>query len=106
MKELEMNLVEKKESCGKTREVYTIGSYEVIVVIFENCVNDIMVYAEDKRFVPSIYVCQSIFDDEIKGFEIQTTSYGALKSEEIKEVIKGYEEACEVVKVITERFVK
>lgn len=41
-----------------------------------------------------------------KCFRISTHSFGVLNVEEIEEIIKYYQEAIEVVKVLTEKFIK
>ena len=53
-------------------------------------------------FLTDIYVNTRIYDDA--PIEIQTTSYGEMKSEDISKVIKGYQIAQAVVDAIEEKF--
>lgn len=55
------------------------------------------------------YLPEIEFDDEYEGHEwrrfyIQTASYGPLEPDDIREVVAGYQEALEVVEVLTEAF--
>ena len=61
----------------------------------------------DEKYLPRIYYSDDLGIDGITPkFTIQTTSYGDLDPEEIKEMIKGYEEAIEVVEALTKKFIK
>lgn len=100
-----------KSNVKYQRDSYTIGNYNVArdtktyedgktyeqFEISANC---------EKRFIPTIYFHQSFFDGEEKEFKIQTTSYGSLSPAEIQEVINGYQEALEVVNILTDKFLK
>lgn len=57
----------------------------------------------DIRYLPEIYWEGEPLSKEDR-FVINTTSYGALGVEEIEKVIDGYQEAVEVVKILTKNF--
>lgn len=52
-------------------------------------------------YTPEIYGGRKMFG-EYRPFEIQTTAYGTLSSEEIDKVIAGYRAAQKMVKVLNE----
>ena len=86
-----------------TRISYTVGRYEV-------CVDD-AVYADGRTrhsisvtepyesgcYLPKIYYNEDVFGEKAPDFSIQTTSYGALNSEEFQKFIADQSEALEVV---------
>ena len=45
-----------------------------------------------------------MFGDTVKRFTIQTTSYGALEVQEIREMMDAYNTAIEVVEVLEKNF--
>lgn len=92
-------------------ETYKIGRYEVdhYVVTYEDGdgYERICVSGEWKaEYLPDIQYEDGRWGEEKKCFKIQTTAYGALNPEEIKKVIAGYNEAMEVVAILTEKFCK
>lgn len=100
----EITLVKFKEEDGRKYELYQIGKYEVTITTYsDGCSFANIRKDHSERYLPEIYARE---DRTITGFEIQTTSYGALPVEEISKVIAGLEEAMEVVKVLTEKFAK
>ena len=90
---------------------YRIGRYTVDHIVYTNengySTTRISVTKDwDSEYLPTIYY-ENMFDsDEDKYFTIQTTAYGAKKPDEIKYIMAGYQEAIEVVKVLTENFIK
>ena len=52
------------------------------------------------------HISFEVHEGEILGFEVQTTSYGALPVDEVKKVIDGLNDAIEVVDILTKAFVK
>lgn len=104
---MKLTFVKSMENENKKYELYTIGEYEVDVTIYDSGYKSIHVRAKDysARYLPCIY-CKDNFEGKVLGFEIQTTSYGALNTDEIKKVIEGYNKALEVVEVLTKEFVK
>lgn len=89
-------------------ELYTIGNYKVNVTTFEEYGSryiNIATRTEGGYFTPEVY-CKDDYEGHILGFEIQTTSYGALNADEIQKVIAGYNEALDVVAILTAEFVE
>lgn len=92
----------KKED--KTLELYEIGMYTVRVVTHENGFKSITVGRISRdRYLPEIY-CRDDIDCNILGFDVQTTSYGALSVDEIKKVVAGLEEAMQVAEILNAEF--
>ena len=91
------------ENSYSTVTVYEFEGYEIVDE--RRCYNgeeelryiSISIKDWNNRYLPEIRYNNW---GEEKEFKIQTTSYGSLKPEEIKEVIKGYETAMYVVAVI------
>lgn len=103
---LELKLVREKLQDGKNYLDYEIGKYQVNVVSSENGWKQISIRADyNERYLPDIYYHYDICDSFEPRFQIQTTSYGALNSDEIENVIKGYEIALEVVEALTKEFI-
>lgn len=103
---MKLTLEKTRTTEDRRYDLYVIGKYEVCVTTFESGYRyiDTRVDRIDNRFIPEIY-CRDDFEGHILGFEIQTTSYGALSADEIKQVIAGYNEALEVVEILTKEFV-
>lgn len=97
---------------GKTEngkwDIYEIGNYEVRrrdygadFIKYDVCKKDYRM-----EYLPEIYAVDDFHRDELEGFEIQTTSYGALRIDDIDKVINGLKEAQEVVKILENKFVR
>lgn len=103
-KKLQLRLTFKKEMDGVIKEIYSIGKYTVVADWFAVCGVYIAIGREDSnRYLPYICANKNSFG-KITGFTIETTSYGALSSEEITKVINGLREAQEVVEILKEKF--
>lgn len=90
-----------------TREHYEIGNYNVVVDTFEDGFTKVCTRQNGNvKYLPSISELRDFNKDDILyGFEIGTTSYGkTMMVDDIKEVIKGFEHAIEVVQILTEKF--
>lgn len=61
-------------------------------------------FGEEYKYLPSIY-SKTDGEEKIIDFEIETSSYGSLSSEEIERVISGYKIALDVVKELKEMFI-
>ena len=86
-------------------EVYEIGNYSVKVVTYPSRAHYITVRKEvGGEYLPEIY-CRDNDDGGVCGFEIQTTSYGAISAEETKKMIAALNEAVEIVNILTEKFI-
>lgn len=100
----DITLVKSKEEDGRKYELYQIGKYKVSITTYSDGGSYANISKDhSERYLLEIYARE---DGTITGFEIQTTSYGAMPADEISKVIAGLEEAMEVVKVLTEKFVK
>lgn len=91
-----------------TREFYEIEGYEVEVSTYNDGYIHIGVTKKntDNKYLPSIYSLHDFEKGVIYGFEIQTTSYGKIMMvDDIREMIKAYEQAIEVVEILTEKFI-
>lgn len=62
----------------------------------------------DGKYLPRIYYndWSCLDENATPKFTIQTTAYGDLNPEEIREMIKGYEEAIEVVEALNKKFIE
>lgn len=99
-------------------KLYRIGNYWVKNNTWYNCENDnTLDNCENNRainlspirplhYTPEIYTEYENGYGKPTGFKIQTTSYGSLDAEEFAEFLKEQNEALEVVKILTEKFVK
>lgn len=103
---MELRLEATKTVDNKQVEIYEIADYEVKVVIYEDGTKYITVREKRGEYLPRIYCRTNDDNGDILGFEIQTTSYGALSAEETAKVIDGLREAVEVVEILTKEFVK
>ena len=96
---------------GTVREnnYFKLGKYEVeeyTVTYDDGKSYKRIAVSEDwnERYLPRIEYCDDILGEKAPEFKIQTTAYGALKPEEIKKVIEGYQEALEAVEILTANF--
>lgn len=104
---MKLELIKKMNATGATAQLYQIGSYQVSVMNYESGFRNITVNQDwNEKFIPAIYYNDGMFGSDEKSFTIQTTSYGALTPDEIKQVIEGYEQAIEVVAVLTKEFIE
>lgn len=88
------------------REHYEIGDYKIIADTYNSGFMSINITRKNgNKYLPLIYVEHDLEECTLCKFSIQTTSYGSLAINEIEEVIKGFEQAVEVVKILTEKFV-
>lgn len=94
------------DNITKTGITYEIGGYEIDQYITVN---------EDGRKWESFRVGRNMDewylpdlefgnDGYSKDFQIVTKDYGVLTPEEVEEVIKGYQEAVEAVRILTKEF--
>ena len=89
---------------------YKIGEYTIDCCVYnagtESQRKTIDVYKDySNRFLPEIFFDGRRYGETVNEFRIQTTSYGSLKPEEIKEVMKGYETALAVVEILKKELV-
>lgn len=104
---MELRLEVAKKVEDRKVEISTIGSYSVKVVTYPDGTNYITVRKESREeYLPDIYCRVNDDNGDVLGFEIQTTSYGALLPEEIKKMVEALNEAVEIVEILTKHFVK
>jgi hypothetical protein len=103
---MKLTLKETIKTTEEKYEIYEIGKYGVEVTTYENGDKYIRVFVTDRndRYIPEIY-CTINRKSKAIEFSIQTSSYGSLSADEIKQVIAGYNEALEVVEILTKEFV-
>lgn len=105
---MELKLVASTQDGNSTLHKYEIGDYTVYDEQTEdNKYSDIIIVLKDtaNRYSPKIYTDQKS-GSNIKGFEIETKGYGSLDIKDIEDVIKGYQNAIEVVKILTDKYNK
>lgn len=104
---LEMNLVRVEEESGRKYEVYEIGEYTVYVTIYGDDTKIISVSTNigADEYMPDIFFEDGRFGSMEKKFKIQTTSYGALDTEEIKKFMEAYKKAINVVDILTKELI-
>ena len=103
-----MELVIKRNRRGEGRTLmgYELGSYEVSVITYDSGWQNIYIKTNrSNRYQPEIYPRDDM-EGNVIGFDIQTTSYGALQPDQIRKVIEGMEEAIQAVEILTKEFVK
>ena len=87
-------------------ERYEIEDYEVKVNhLLGEVVVSVTKRSNNDRYLPSI-IYRDDEDGNLEGFDIQTTSYGALSIDEIEKMVNSIEKAVKVVEILTEKFVK
>ena len=62
--------------------------------------------ASGKSYLPSIYYEDNYFGSGEKRFEIQTTSYGALGTDEFKKFMEAQNHALGVVEALSDKFLR
>ena len=96
------------ENTGKVRssKLYECLGYEIEELKYHdnNYTSIIVTGCQSEKYLPGIYVEDDFDTCNIKGFKIQTTSYGALNQDEIEEVIKGYQIALKVVNELEKKY--
>ena len=112
---MELKFIEHKEAQDERgnykRDEYRIGNYVVFrEMSFYNTGSTFeriqVIPNREVDYIPEIYYDYSLFGDVVRSFKIQTTSYGSLSPEDIQKVIAGYNEALEIVNILTEKFIK
>ena len=99
------------DTFGRHRQtkLYRVGNYWVNDNTWNDCAYNRTMklsYIRAFHYAPEIYTEYEKGYGKPTGFKIQTTSYGSLDAEEFAEFLKEQNEALEVVKILTEKFVK
>lgn len=104
MNELKLTLTNTKTIEDKKIELYEIADYTVKVISRDCGLRWITIREGKKEYLPTIY-CRDDMEGNVLGFEIQTTSYGSLPTDEIKKMVEALETAVEVAEILTKEFV-
>lgn len=102
---MELKLTETRKFDDKVLERYEIARYTVKVFTHESGYKSIDVRKDGEDYLPDIY-CRTNSEGDSLAFEVQTTSYGSLSTDEIGKVVAGLEEAAQVAEILTAEFVK
>ena len=103
---MELKKVETKKVDNRMVDTYEIAGYKVKEIHwFESGYRRVDLGYNKGEYMPDIYT-KTTDDGTLIGFEIQTTSYGALSVEETKKVVAGLTTAIEVVEILTKEFVR
>lgn len=111
MKLEHMKTEEYTDNFGRNRQttLYRIGNYWVNDNTWDNCDDNRTINLAailPTRYTPEIYTEYENGYGKPTGFKILTTSYGSLGANEFAEFLEAQHEALEVVKILTEKFVK
>ena len=110
---MKLGFVEKKtqevDGTRYTLNRYAIGEYAVSVYdsFYADGSSRHSIEVEEPRgdtYLPHIYYRNAWFGREVPTFEIQTTSYGSLKTEDFKKFLEAQRTALEVVEVLEAEF--
>lgn len=102
----ERNKIDLSDNTVYENITYEIGDYEVehIITTFEDGTVWDRVQVNnpfDLDFIPQIYF-EAVGTD--REFLVETKPYGELQIEDIKEIIDGYQQAIDVVEILTKEF--
>ena len=105
MENLKLKLIDEIMTEDKEIKYYQSQYYEIRLrkYLHTDC-KSVNVSRSSGYYIPAIEVIEDNNNYDIVGFEIQTTSYGALSTEQIEEIIKGYEIAVATVKQLEKMF--
>lgn len=102
----ELVLESTKDVAHGKFSIYKIGGYTVSRMDYTAGAICMNIREERDWSLPTIY-CQTNPDgDVLTGFNIQTASFGALSPDDIRKLIAGYNEALEVVAILTKEFIE
>lgn len=102
---MELKLTQTKTVEDRKVEIYEIAKYTVRVITYNGGYRSIDIREERGEYIPAIYYRTDINGDAI-GFEIQTTSYGALPIDEMSKMVQALVEATTVAGILTKEFIK
>ena len=105
MENLELKLIDEIVTEDKEIKYYQNQYYEIrLRKYLHTGYKSVNISRSSGYYIPAIEVIEDNDNYDIVGFEIQTTGYGALSTEQIEEVIKGYEIAIATVKQLERMF--
>lgn len=105
--DIELKIIKNKVTDkGNKITVYENDYYTIKKIVDVNNYIDVVINIKNKidNYIHDIYTEENSDTFEIIGFEIQTTSYGALKTEAIEKIVKGYNIAIKTVKELEKIF--
>lgn len=108
---MKLELVKRMAQDNAVCKIFKIADYTVEYAVY-NVGTDrewktIYINSDySKEYLPGIHFTGKRYGETLNEFTIQTTSYGSLKPEEIKEVMKGYETALAVVEILKKELFK
>ena len=94
-------------TCFGVSEHYTLEVYTIHrdgKEIYKRIGVEVSYEDRTENYIPEIYYQDDFYGKSKPRFEIQTTAYGTKSPEEIQKVIAGYQEAVEVVELLTKHF--
>lgn len=111
---LDLRRIDRKEKTVEgtryARDTYTIGPYtvEVDYTYYEDGTSRRSIGVTEpwdkKGYLPHIYHFDDCFGRKVSYFEIQTTSYGAIKTEDFEEFLAAQKMALDIVKILNKKF--
>lgn len=111
---LDLQCIDRKEKTVEgtryARDTYTIGPYtvEVDYTYYEDGTSRRSIGVTEpwdkKGYLPHIYHFDDCFGRKVSYFEIQTTSYGAIKTEDFEEFLAAQKMALDIVKILNKKF--
>ena len=103
MENLELKLIDEIITEDKEIKYYQNQYYEIRLRKHMNY-KSVNINRLSGYYIPVIEVIEDNDNYDIVDFRIQTTSYGALSIEQIKEITKGYEIAIATVRQLEKMF--
>lgn len=100
---MELKLISEKESSVRKVIIYEIGEYEIRFCDYDDFI-EFEIKNHGNRFTPNITA--NIDSNIICGFNVETTSYDQITLDELIEIADKLKVAAEVVKILTNKFVK
>ena len=105
MKNLELKLIDEITTENKEIKYYQNQYYEIrLRKYLHTGYKSVNINRLRGYYIPAIEVIEDNDNYDIVDFRIQTTSYGALSTEQIKEITKGYEIAIATVEQLEKMF--
>lgn len=101
MEHIKFNLVDE----NKKFKIYKNAYYEIGIDRGSKEITVINPIEKNNKYLPNIHVNYSIVDFKFEDIKIQTTSYGTMLKDEIKEIIKSYNIAVSTVEEIEKNFI-
>lgn len=98
MDKIKFNLLHENEKV----KIYKNGYYELVITKYNNF-NELKISKTNDN-VNNIYIKYDLLDFTLKGIKIESSGYGAIDKEELKQLIKSYQISLETVEEIEKNF--